>query len=115
MLRTLWTRYEQQLASQPVRTQMATSLVLWGIGDYLAQRIAHFEEGRYGKPHNNQQLAASSAVAETAVPSSNSETSSTAVSGSSRFQLDKQRMMQTAGFGAGFVGPVGAPSASPYV
>lgn len=112
MLRRLWSSYEQQLASQPVRTQMATSLVLWGIGDYLAQRISHFEEQHYGE-QNAKQPPQQSLQTIAQHGSANSSTSSIASSlsgsssSSSSFQLDTKRLMQTAGFGAVFVGPVG--------
>lgn len=37
-LNRLWQHYEQQLQRRPVMMQMATTAVLWGAGDVLAQR-----------------------------------------------------------------------------
>lgn len=46
----IWHAYEVQLARRPVRTQMTTSFLLWGLGDVLAQRLAeqrkHIEKKR---------------------------------------------------------------------
>ncbi|GIL58952.1 hypothetical protein Vafri_13955 [Volvox africanus] len=35
----IWGAYERQLSRRPVLTQMATSCLLWGCGDVLAQRV----------------------------------------------------------------------------
>lgn len=35
----LWAAYESTLRSHPVLTEMATSGLLWGVGDAAAQRI----------------------------------------------------------------------------
>lgn len=34
-----WSWYQSQLVKQPVRTQIATSAMLWATGDAVAQRI----------------------------------------------------------------------------
>ena len=35
----IWKSYERQLSRRPIRTQMTTSLLLWGVGDLTAQKI----------------------------------------------------------------------------
>lgn len=35
----LWGFYERQLQKRPLLTQMTTSALLWGAGDYMAQHI----------------------------------------------------------------------------
>lgn len=37
--RQLWRSYERALHKRPVATQMTTSALLWGTGDFLAQRL----------------------------------------------------------------------------
>ncbi|GFR47713.1 hypothetical protein Agub_g9467 [Astrephomene gubernaculifera] len=54
----LWGAYERQLSRHPVATQMATSCVLWGAGDILAQRVV--ERRRWDKI-DNRRVAATAA------------------------------------------------------
>eukprot|EP01025_Chloroclados_australasicus_P030084 TRINITY_DN3013_c0_g1_i2.p2 TRINITY_DN3013_c0_g1~~TRINITY_DN3013_c0_g1_i2.p2 ORF type:complete len:235 (-),score=17.60 TRINITY_DN3013_c0_g1_i2:978-1682(-) len=40
----LWTAYNSQLHQNPLQTQIVSSGVLWGLGDYLAQKIENMEQ-----------------------------------------------------------------------
>ncbi|KAF5836930.1 hypothetical protein DUNSADRAFT_5261 [Dunaliella salina] len=50
----MWQGYERALHRRPVPTQMATSAVLWGAGDVLAQRVA---EGKTSKDTDKRRIA----------------------------------------------------------
>jgi hypothetical protein len=99
---------------------MASSFVLWGIGDYIAQRIEHYEQATYGNSAPYTPPAACAEASEIA----NSHVGIDAnlqhqqqqqqqqhghpfSSDKSSLQIDTHRMLLTASFGLGFVGPVG--------
>jgi len=41
-MRQLWRWYQQCLATHPVRTQVVSSGILWGLGDIGAQAVTHY-------------------------------------------------------------------------
>lgn len=132
LLRQVWAAYERQLASKPVPTQMATSGVLWCIGDFLAQRIEHYEQSVYGTSTTSnvasddqvplltlQQGAAfqnhkaaqfdpqlSAAHHQLSKPLEKQLQVEPSENDNS-FSLDHRRIALTSAFGAGFIGPVG--------
>uniref|UniRef100_A0A7S3VGX4 Peroxisomal membrane protein MPV17 n=1 Tax=Dunaliella tertiolecta TaxID=3047 RepID=A0A7S3VGX4_DUNTE len=53
----MWQSYERALHRRPVPTQMATSAVLWGAGDVLAQRVA---EGKASKDIDKRRVGLTS-------------------------------------------------------
>ncbi|PKA54457.1 Peroxisomal membrane protein PMP22 [Apostasia shenzhenica] len=78
MLR-LWKWYQKSLAVHPVKTQMISSGILWGLGDIGAQAVTHssLRNKRQGPPGDND------------------------------FKIDWKRVGITSMFGFAFVGPVG--------
>lgn len=93
-LRQLWAAYETQLARRPVATQIATSAVLWGAGDVLAQRLEKIQGFR------RQTEVAAGSLATLPPPPQPPPLSW-------RNGMDIGRAALTAAFGAALVGPVG--------
>lgn len=91
----IWGAYERQLSRRPVLTQMATSCLLWGCGDVLAQRYAHAELLRSEIQHPVQPGLPRSFLPYRVVERRRLE------------ELDSRRVVCTAAFGAAFMGPVG--------
>ncbi|CAN0901571.1 PXMP2/4 family protein 2 [Linum grandiflorum] len=79
MLMKLWGWYSHCLSSHPLKTQIISSGVLWGLGDIGAQYVTH-----------------STAVKH--IQSTDKDTS---------FRVNWKRAAITSAFGFGFVGPVG--------
>lgn len=108
MLRGLWAAYERSLASRPVLTQAATSSVLWGLGDCLAQRIEAYERAHHSGIAADitlgSAMAGSSAGTAAAAVSVDKKTSNDS---DALAALDTHRVAATATFGAAFIGPVG--------
>ncbi|KNA15315.1 hypothetical protein SOVF_099240 [Spinacia oleracea] len=75
----LWRWYQNCLSVHPLKTQIASSGVLWGIGDIAAQYITH------STAHKHLPL----------------------LDGDERFIINWKRTALTSMFGLGFVGPVG--------
>lgn len=75
----LWNWYQKCLSVHPVKTQVISSGIIWGVGDIAAQYITHSTQ----KDHLQQ----SDADAE--------------------FKINWKRVAITSTFGFGFVGPVG--------
>jgi hypothetical protein len=48
-VRRVWAAYEARLSAHPIPTQMATSAMLWGLGDAMAQSIERYEAATYGR------------------------------------------------------------------
>eukprot|EP00897_Mesotaenium_endlicherianum_P002356 jgi/Mesen1/2148/ME000152S01233 len=84
-----WAWYLARLSQAPVRTQIASSALLWGIGDCLAQRIEHSIKRRKQK-----QLLS--------VEGSEEGAGASAARSSVKGGLDWRRVVTTAGFGAAF-------------
>ncbi|KAJ8643182.1 hypothetical protein MRB53_004930 [Persea americana] len=82
MLSNAWKWYQKSLTVHPVKTQIISSGVLWGIGDVAAQTITHYSTVYNKHPQNPQD-------------------------GSKEFKINWKRVAITSMFGAGFVGPVG--------
>lgn len=78
MLR-LWKWYQNSLATHPVKTQMISSALIWGVGDIAAQTITH-----------------TAAIRQRRIQDENTE-----------FNINWKRVATTSLFGFGFVGPVG--------
>ncbi|KAK7398945.1 hypothetical protein VNO78_10119 [Psophocarpus tetragonolobus] len=81
MLLKVWNWYQKCLSVNPVKTQVISSAVLWGIGDLSAQYITH------SAANNRLQLSLSGSDA--------------------KFRVNWNRLAVTSMFGFGFVGPVG--------
>ncbi|KAK6944965.1 Mpv17/PMP22, partial [Dillenia turbinata] len=75
----MWRWYQNCLAVHPVKTQVISSGILWGVGDITAQYITHSTAKR--------RLRISG--------------------GNDKFKIDWKRVAITSAFGFGFVGPVG--------
>jgi hypothetical protein len=54
-MRRLWRWYQQCLATHPVRTQVVSSGILWGLGDIGAQAVTHYSAP--GRPRHHQHHA----------------------------------------------------------
>ncbi|KAF9614389.1 hypothetical protein IFM89_018288 [Coptis chinensis] len=80
MMLKLWKCYQNCLTVHPVKTQIISSGLLWGVGDIAAQTITH---ATLKKKHQN-----------------NSD-------GGETFKINWKRAAITGMFGLGFVGPVG--------
>eukprot|EP00898_Chlorokybus_atmophyticus_P002147 jgi/Chlat1/2933/Chrsp2S04675 len=80
MLGSLWGGYTRQLRLHPVRTQVATSALLWGIGDVFAQHLT--AKDKHTDSGDGKEKVSSRG-------------------------LDGRRVALTAFFGGAFVGPVG--------
>ncbi|GAB4854251.1 hypothetical protein Ancab_022838 [Ancistrocladus abbreviatus] len=78
MLR-LWRWYQNCLAAHPLKTQMISSGLIWGVGDIAAQSITHYTA------KNNRRIS-----------DENKE-----------LKINWKRVAATSLFGFGFVGPVG--------
>jgi protein Mpv17 len=103
-----WAAYERQLERHPVPTQVATSCLLWGVGDLLAQRLEHYERQQAHK----KAVAATVAVPGVAPGSSvlqaaSGSAAALAAAAEPTMEVDWRRAVLTGIFGATFVGPVG--------
>ncbi|MCL7036534.1 hypothetical protein MKW94_018369 [Papaver nudicaule] len=76
-----WKLYQNCLSAHPVKTQIISSGILWGIGDIAAQKITYSRK----IPHH------------TNVDDNEEE----------KFKVNWKRAAITSGFGFGFVGPIG--------
>ncbi|KAL6627143.1 hypothetical protein ACP70R_030869 [Stipagrostis hirtigluma subsp. patula] len=85
-MRRLWRWYQQCLASHPVRTQVVSSGILWGLGDIGAQAVTHYSASSSARPHHHAK---------------NPEEKD------KEFKIDWKRVGITSSFGFAFVGPVG--------
>lgn len=90
MLSNAWKWYQKCLTVHPVKTQIVSSGVLWGIGDVAAQTITHYSTVKNKHPQNHKGGIYSSQK-----------------DGSKEFKINWKRVAITSMFGAGFVGPVG--------
>ncbi|XP_006643936.1 protein Mpv17 [Oryza brachyantha] len=79
-MRRLWRWYQQCLATHPVRTQVVSSGVLWGLGDIGAQAVTHYSRSHRAKNTEDKDK---------------------------EFKIDWKRVGITSSFGFAFVGPVG--------
>uniref|UniRef100_A0A2P2JSW9 Uncharacterized protein MANES_16G114800 n=1 Tax=Rhizophora mucronata TaxID=61149 RepID=A0A2P2JSW9_RHIMU len=52
----VWKWYRQCLSSHPVKTQVISSGILWGIGDVGAQYVTHSTAIKHLKNHVNSML-----------------------------------------------------------
>ncbi|KAI3878027.1 hypothetical protein MKW98_008304 [Papaver atlanticum] len=83
-----WKLYQNCLTAHPVKTQIISSGILWGIGDIAAQRITHSRrikvevEEPHLKTHDGDNE-------------------------DEQFKVNWKRAAITSGFGFGFVGPIG--------
>jgi hypothetical protein len=57
-MRRLWRWYQQCLASHPVRTQVVSSGILWGLGDVGAQAVTHHYSARRANSSPEVSIAA---------------------------------------------------------
>uniref|UniRef100_A0A0E0MTF0 Uncharacterized protein n=1 Tax=Oryza rufipogon TaxID=4529 RepID=A0A0E0MTF0_ORYRU len=87
-MRRLWRWYQQCLATHPVRTQVVSSGILWGLGDIGAQAVTHYSAP--GRPRHHQHHAKN--------PPEDKD---------KEFKIDWKRVGITSSFGFAFVGPVG--------
>ncbi|TVU49111.1 hypothetical protein EJB05_00403, partial [Eragrostis curvula] len=81
-MRRIWRWYQQCLATHPVRTQVVSSGLLWGLGDSGAQTVTHYSappDRRARNPEDEDK----------------------------EFKIDWKRVGITSSFGFAFVGPVG--------
>lgn len=78
----LWKWYQHCLATHPIRTQMVSSGIIWGIGDMAAQTVTHTTSKKGYLQINEEEK----------------ETS---------WHFDWRRVATTVFFGIGFVGPAG--------
>ncbi|KAL0394045.1 UNVERIFIED_CONTAM: protein sym-1 [Sesamum latifolium] len=77
----LWKWYQNCLATHPVKTQVISSGLIWGIGDIAAQAVTHYTAKRHHlQTHDENENKA---------------------------KLNWRRVATTSLFGLGFVGPVG--------
>lgn len=62
-MRRLWRWYQQCLATHPVRTQVVSSGILWGLGDIGAQTVTHYSgrPDRRGHASSPPEVAAATA------------------------------------------------------
>lgn len=62
-MRRLWRWYQQCLATHPVRTQVVSSGILWGLGDIGAQAVTHYSArpDRRGHASSPPEVAAAAA------------------------------------------------------
>lgn len=75
----LWKWYQKCLEVHPVKTQVISSGILWGLGDIGAQAVTHSTlKDKHRNPHENKE-----------------------------FKINWQRVGTTSMFGFAFVGPVG--------
>ncbi|KAI4347121.1 hypothetical protein L6164_007964 [Bauhinia variegata] len=79
MILKLWNWYQSCLSVHPVKTQVISSCVLWGVGDIAAQYITYSTKKKRLKVSDEDV----------------------------KFMIDWRRVAVTSGFGFGFVGPVG--------
>ncbi|CAL0331033.1 unnamed protein product [Lupinus luteus] len=84
ILKAVWKWYQNSLSLHPVKTQVISSCVLWGVGDITAQFITH-HASLSSKTKKHLQLSESDV----------------------KFMINWRRVAVTSMFGAGFVGPVG--------
>eukprot|EP00899_Mesostigma_viride_P013046 jgi/Mesvir1/21742/Mv04151-RA.1 len=80
----LWAKYSSQLEAHPFRTQITTSLLLWGVGDAVTQTL------KIKRANKSQQLL--------------SQSSSTQ---SQENDINTRQLLTSSMYGASFVGPVG--------
>ncbi|CAI5976061.1 unnamed protein product [Closterium sp. NIES-65] len=124
-LRGCWGWYQQQLSRRPVRTQVVTSTVLWGSGDVIAQQIdrhmadRHAGDAHVADAHVAARVNVGSRQADGAASPDHArdcargpvaggrESGAGAVAARAGEQLNYRRVVTTALFGAGFVGPLG--------
>ncbi|XAR70872.1 hypothetical protein NMG60_11027906 [Bertholletia excelsa] len=79
MMLKLWKWYQNCLAVHPVKTQIISSGLIWGVGDIAAQAVTHSTAKRRRKyPDGDEEL-----------------------------QINWRRVATTSLFGFGFVGPIG--------
>jgi protein Mpv17 len=107
-----WAAYERQLERHPVPTQVATSCLLWGVGDLLAQRIEHYERQQEHKKAVAATVAVpgvapGSSVLQPASDSAAAAALAAAAAAEPTLEIDWRRAVLTGIFGATFVGPVG--------
>ncbi|KAK6941514.1 Mpv17/PMP22 [Dillenia turbinata] len=79
MMMRIWKWYQNCLALHPLKTQIISSGILWGVGDITAQYITHSTAKRRRR----------------------------VLGGNDKFKIDWKRVAITSTFGFGFVGPVG--------
>uniref|UniRef100_A0A0D9UYT7 Uncharacterized protein n=1 Tax=Leersia perrieri TaxID=77586 RepID=A0A0D9UYT7_9ORYZ len=84
-MRRLWRWYQQCLASHPVRTQVVSSGILWGLGDIGAQAVTHYAAPAARSHHQAKN------------PEDKDK----------EFKINWKRVAITSSFGFAFVGPVG--------
>ncbi|XP_047309121.1 protein SYM1-like isoform X2 [Impatiens glandulifera] len=85
----IWRWYQNCLSVHPVRTQVATSGILWAAGDIVAQSMISFSAAK------RRNLCISAATSYT-------------TDGEDNFlQIDWKRVAVTSMFGFGFIGPTG--------
>lgn len=82
MMLKVWRWYQNCLSVHPVRTQVISSAILWGVGDITAQYITH---SAAAKTKNRLQLSDADA----------------------KLMINWNRVAVTSMFGFGFVGPLG--------
>ncbi|GJP29639.1 hypothetical protein CLOM_g19274 [Closterium sp. NIES-68] len=131
-LRGCWGWYQQQLSRRPLRTQVVTSTALWGAGDAIAQHI----DRRMSHPHvanahmGDAHMADAHVAARVSVPVGSPQADGAAspdhaqgcspgsaahprhlptpaLPGRAAESFNYRRVLTTALFGAGFVGPLG--------
>ncbi|XP_062018810.1 uncharacterized protein LOC133735411 [Rosa rugosa] len=78
----LWKCYQNCLASHPVKTQVISSGLIWGLGDIAAQTITHSTANKHNQIQTHQ-------------------------GGDEELKINWRRVTKTSLFGFGFVGPVG--------
>ncbi|XP_057799629.1 protein sym1-like [Salvia miltiorrhiza] len=76
----LWNWYQNCLAKYPIRTQMVSSGIIWGVGDMAAQTVTHTTAKK--RNLNNEEEK-------------------------EQWHINWKRVAKTSLFGIGFVGPVG--------
>lgn len=77
----LWKWYQNSLAVHPVKTQVISSGIIWGVGDIAAQSITHSTAKNLSHAHVDHE--------------------------DEEFKISWKRVAITSLFGFGFVGPVG--------
>ncbi|KAG9148004.1 hypothetical protein Leryth_003590 [Lithospermum erythrorhizon] len=76
----LWKLYQKSLAVHPVKTQVISSGLIWGVGDVAAQSVTHLTTTKHQHQLSDED---------------------------ERFRINWKRVATTSMFGFAFVGPVG--------
>lgn len=58
----LWKWYQNSLAVHPVKTQVVSSGIIWGVGDIAAQSITHSTANNLSHAHVGNQFLFSGSV-----------------------------------------------------